>query len=66
MDDEENNKLNEYREQFKKMTDQELLGIKNREINNPGWVRTKFLLLQALDEELRKRRIVWSRDSSNE
>lgn len=57
MDDDEVKKLNKYREQFKKMTDQELLDIKTREIKNPGWVRTKLILMQALSEEIKEREI---------
>lgn len=51
-------KLNEYRGRFKKMTDEELLDIKQRESKQRGWVRSRQFFLSALKDELAERNLV--------
>ena len=46
---------NEFKESFKKETDQELIAIFNKYVGNRGWCSAKGVYLAALREEIIKR-----------
>ena len=57
LDDNTLEKLNEFRKRFEKMTDKELIEIREQETKTPGWTTSRSLFLSALREELEKRGI---------
>lgn len=48
----------EYKKRFGDMTDEQFLGIFNREVGNSGWTSSRASYLVALREEFEKRKIV--------
>ena len=49
--------LNEYRERFKAMSEEELIEAFNGDVGNPGWVSARALFHYALREEFDNRGI---------
>ena len=50
-------KLNTFRKRLEKMSDKELIEVREREAKTPGWTTSRSLFMSALRDELQKRGI---------
>ncbi len=51
--------MNNYRENFAKLTDEQVIILFNREVNGAGWTSSRAYYLQCLKEEFDERGFNW-------